>query len=384
MPCSGGPEALKEVRMVLNSLVEPLGSRADGPVAVVSPVNGNSPARPKPDAGSSLNGAAQGWQGAVPPGGSETRANGELTAASGRALSGLLGAAPDPLEASLRMLGAVAEDLIGTLDRSAAVDPLDERDPEYIRETLPALRLLSSMYFRADVRGLSNIPAAGPVLLVGNHSGGTMIADTFVFAQAFYDHFGPDRRFHQLAHDLVFKLPGARALVQRYGTIPASPANMKRALLRDAALLVYPGGDHETYRPSWESSEVGFGGRTGFVELALEHNVPIVPVVAIGGQETALFLGRGRRLASVLQLNRLLRLKVLPLAIGPPFGITVLDLPGRIPLPSKITIRVLPPLDLRKRLGPNPDLNDGYALVTDTMQHTLTGLGNKRRFPVIG
>jgi hypothetical protein len=32
---------------------------------------------------------------------------------------------------------------------------------------------------------------------------------------------------------------------------------------------------------------------------------------------------------------------VLPLAIGPPFGVTVLDLPGRIPLPSKITIRVL-------------------------------------------
>jgi 1-acyl-sn-glycerol-3-phosphate acyltransferase len=116
---------------------------------------------------------------------------------------------------------------------------------------------------------------------------------------------------------------------------------MKRALDRDAALLVYPGGDHETYRPSWESGEIGFAGRTGFVELALEHNIPIVPVVAIGGQETALFLGRGRRLASALQLNRLLRLKVLPLALGPPFGITVLDLPGRIPLPSKITIRVL-------------------------------------------
>ena len=384
MPCPGGPEALKEVHMVLNSFVEPLGPRADGPAAVGSPVSGNSPARPEPGAGSSLNGAAQGWQRAVPPGGSETRANGELMAASERAVIRLLGAAPDPLKASLRMLAAVADDVVGTLDRSGEVDPLDERDPEYIRETLPALRLLSNLYFRADVRGLSNIPATGPVLLVGNHSGGTMIADTFVFAQAFYDHFGPDRRFHQLAHDLVFKLPGARALVQRYGTIPASPANMKRALLRDAALLVYPGGDHETYRPSWQSSKVGFGGRTGFVALALEHNVPIVPVVAIGGQETALFLGRGRRLASALQLNRLLRLKVLPLAIGPPVGITVLDLPGRIPLPSKITIRVLPPLDLRKRLGPNPDLNDGYALVTDTMQHTLTGLGNKRRFPVIG
>jgi 1-acyl-sn-glycerol-3-phosphate acyltransferase len=314
----------------------------------------------------------------------ESSARWGVIAAGSRVVSTLLGAAPDPLEAAVRMLGAAAADVIGTFDGAGPANPLDERDPQYIRDTLPALRLLSRVYFRADVRGLSNIPVAGPVLLVGNHSGGTMIADTFVFAQAFYDHFGAERRFHQLAHDLVFDVPGARALVQRYGTVPASPENMKRALLRDAALLVYPGGDHETFRPSWQSSEVGFGGRTGFIEPALEHNVPIVPVVAIGGQETALFLGRGRRVASALQLNRLLRLKVLPLVLGPPFGVTVLDLPGRIPLPSKITIRVLRPLDLRKRLGPNASREEGYALVTSTMQRALTRLGNNRRFPVIG
>jgi 1-acyl-sn-glycerol-3-phosphate acyltransferase len=291
---------------------------------------------------------------------------------------------PGPVEAGVHMVGAAAGDIAGVLDPGGAADPLNERDPAYIRETLPALRALSRLYFRANVRGLDNIPATGPVLMVGNHSGGTMIADTFVFAQAFYDHFGPERQFHQLAHDLLFKVPGVRALVQRYGTIPASPANMKRALDRDAALLVYPGGDHEAYRPSWRSGEIGFGGRTGFVALALEHDIPIVPVVSIGGQETALFLGRGRRLASALRLDRLLRLKVLPVAIGPPFGVTVLDLPGRLPLPSKITIRVLDPIDLRARLGPDPDLDEGYRLVTQTMQRSLTALGRDRRFPVIG
>ena len=51
----------------------------------------------------------------------------------------------------------------------------------------------------------------------------------------------------------------------------------------------------------------------------------------------------------------------------------MLDVPGRIPLPSKITIRVLPPLDLRESLGPNPDPEEGYRLVTSTMQRTLTG-----------
>ena len=255
-----------------------------------------------------------------------------------------------------RMLAAAGGDVAGALNPVSGNghgpdDWLDAWSPEYIRTTLPTLRLFSDVYHRAEVRGLNNIPAEGPVLLVGNHSGGTLISDTFVFSQAFYDHFGPLRRFHQLAHDMVFQIPGVRGSLSRYGTIPASPENMGRALERDAALLVYPGGDHETYRPSWESADIDFAGRTGFVKLAIEHNVPIVPVVAIGGQETALFLGRGRRFAKLLRLDSLLRLKVLPAQIGPPFGVTVLDLPGRIPLPAKITVRALPKIDLKQRLG---------------------------------
>ena len=289
------------------------------------------------------------------------------------------------------MLEVAAGDVTGALDVAGVLrgparprDPLEARDPDYIRDTLPALRMWSRYYFRAEVQGLDRIPPEGPVLLVGNHSGGTLIADTFVFAQSFYDHFGPGREFHQLAHDLVFQLPGARALLERWGTIPASPANMARALRRDAALLVYPGGDVETYRPSWESGQIDFAGRTGFVKLALEHRALIVPVVAIGGQETALFLGRGRRLARSLQLDRRMRLKVLPPVLGPPVGVTVMDLPIRFPLPSKIRIQVLPPVDLRRRLGSNPEVEDGYRLVTGTMQRSLTRMANQRTVPVLG
>lgn len=289
------------------------------------------------------------------------------------------------------MLRAVGADALAAADRldltgtpGAPADPFDALDPDYIRATLPTLRAWSELYFRADVSGLDRIPPEGPVLLVGNHSGGTMIADTFVFAQAFYDHFGPDRLFHQLAHDLVFKVPGLRTMVQRYGTVPASPANMRRALERGAALLVYPGGGEDSFRPSWETSEIDFAGRTGFVKLALEHGVPIVPVVALGGQETALFLGRGRRVAQALSLNRLARLKVIPPVIGPPFGVTVLDFPGRIPLPAKIRVRVMPPIDLAKTLGPQPDIEKGYRLVKGRMQRTLTRMATERTLPVVG
>ncbi|MDQ6834670.1 MAG: acyltransferase family protein [Actinomycetota bacterium] len=305
-------------------------------------------------------------------------------APGGSTLGALGRAAAGPLEAYGRMLEAAAADVAGAVTGRSHPDPFALRDPHYIQRTLAAWRLASEHYFRADVQGLDHIPATGPVLLVGNHSGGTVIADTFVFAQSFYDHFGAQRPFFQLAHDLVFKTPGPRALLQRYGTIPASRENMAGALERDAALLVYPGGDHETFRPSWESEEVDFANRTGFIKLALEHDVPVVPVVAIGGQETALFLGQGGRAAHRLGLDRLLRLKVLPAVLGPPFGLTILDFPLRLPLPAKISIRILEPINLGERLGPEPKVEEGYDLITSLMQETLTELGQERDLPVLG
>jgi 1-acyl-sn-glycerol-3-phosphate acyltransferase len=284
-----------------------------------------------------------------------------------------------------QVLGAIASDWAGVLDGSNGErDWFAMRDPEYIRRTLPGMRAVSQIYYRCDVRGLANIPAEGPVLLVGNHSGGTLIADSFVFGQAFYSHFGPLREFQQLAHDLVFRVPGVRAILSRWGTVPASPANMKRALERGAALLVYPGGDEETYRPSWQSTRIDFAGRKGFARLALEYGVPIVPITAVGGQETALFLGRGRRLARALQLHRIARVRVLPPVLGPPVGATIFDLPVRFPLPAKITVKVGKPIELRKRLGASATPDDAYDLVTSTMQRTLTRLGNERTVPVVG
>ena len=275
------------------------------------------------------------------------------------------------------------DDTVGAARMAASLvlpapgDHLAERDPTFVRRTLPAFAAFWQGYFRGEVRGLERIPADGPVLLVGNHSGGTMIADTFVFTTRFYEHFGARRRFHQLAHDLVLALPGL-GMLRKYGTVAANPQHARRALRAGAAVLVYPGGDHETFRPSWQSGDVDFDGRRGFIRLALAEGVPIVPVVSIGGQETALFLTRGRRAVELLGLDRLLRLKVLPVALGPPFGVTVLDLPGRIPLPAKITVQVLDPVEL------SDDVDDAYDQLMETMQEALDELARERTPPVVG
>jgi 1-acyl-sn-glycerol-3-phosphate acyltransferase len=273
-----------------------------------------------------------------------------------------------------RVIGAIAEEA----QRRVPTADLDERDPDYIRETLPGLWMLASLYFRADVRGLQNIPDEGPVLLVGNHSGGNLTPDTHVFTLAFSTYFGVERRFHQLAHNLVLSMPGLAGL-RKYGTVAATPENAAKALDVGAALLVYPGGDYEVHRPTWESARVDFGGRRGFIRLAKQRKVPLVPVVAIGGQETALFLSRGERLAKLFGLDRMFRLKVLPISLALPWGLNVGDMLGHIPLPAKITIQVLEPVDVSRM-----DVDKAYDLVTGQMQTALTGLAEERGLPIIG
>ena len=260
---------------------------------------------------------------------------------------------------------------------------LDERDPDFIRERLPLMWLMASVWYRGEVRGLGNIPEEGPVLLVGNHSGGNMTPDTIVFTLAFNTYFGVERHFYQLAHNLVLSMPGLGSL-RKFGTVAASPENASTALESGAALLVYPGGDYEVHRPSWQRNRVDFDGRKGFIRLALKHDVPIVPVVSIGGQETALFLTRGERLAKLFALDRLFRLKVLPISIGLPWGLNVGDMLGHIPLPAKITIETLPPIDLQAEFGSNPNLDDIYDHLIRLMQDTLDALASERRLPVIG
>jgi 1-acyl-sn-glycerol-3-phosphate acyltransferase len=260
---------------------------------------------------------------------------------------------------------------------------LDERDPDYIRENLPLMWLAASLWYRGEVRGLGNVPEEGPVLLVGNHSGGNMTPDTIVFTLAFNTYFGVERACYQLAHNLVLSMPGLGRL-RKFGTVAASPANARKALRSGAALLVYPGGDYEVHRPSWQGNRVDFGRRKGFIRLALQENVPVVPVVSIGGQETALFLSRGEWLAKLLALDKLFRLKVLPISLALPWGLNVGDMLGHIPLPSKITIETLAPIDLRAEFGPDPDLDEVYDHLIRLMQDTLDALAAERRLPVIG
>ncbi|MEO3758550.1 lysophospholipid acyltransferase family protein [Mycobacterium sp. B14F4] len=253
-------------------------------------------------------------------------------------------------------------------------------DPAFTARATKLIAPIINRYFRVEVRGLESFPPAGGVLAVSNHSGGMLTPDVLVLAPAFFKKFGYDRPLYTLAHYGVFFTP-LRGYLNRVGVVHASPTAATTALRSGAVVLVYPGGDYDSYRPTRSQNVIDFEGRTGYARVAIETGVPIVPVVSIGGQETQLFLTRGNRLAKRLGLHRI-QLDILPITAGIPFGMTTF-FPANMPLPAKIVDQVLEPIDVRK-FGKNPDADEVDAHVRSVMQAALDRLARERRFPVLG
>ncbi len=59
-------------------------------------------------------------------------------------------------------------------------------------------------------------------------------------------------------------------------------------------------------------------------------------------------------------------------------------LPASIPLPSKIVMRVLEPIDVTEQFGDYPDIDEVDDHVRTVMQRALDDLARQRRFPVLG
>ena len=261
------------------------------------------------------------------------------------------------------------------------------RDPAFLRTVRPILERFAS-YFRSEVRGFERLPPRGPFLVVGNHSGGQTPPDLPVLLTAWWRERGEDEPVYALFHSFFLGLPGLGPVMARAGAVEAGPAEAE-AILRGGGILIdYPGGDYEVFRPWWQRNRITFGDRAGVVRLALRTQVPVVPAVSVGAHETVIVLARGERLAKRLGLDRMFRIKVMPLVLGPPFGVV----PGGIPtwpLPAKITVELGEPIDWSARYGPEAAedeiiVRNCYEELTNTMQAALDRLASERRFPILG
>ena len=272
---------------------------------------------------------------------------------------------------------------------STLPDPVEEDEPDlsirdagYVARWLPLLRLAVKGWFRSEVHGIEKVPAEGGALIVSNHSGGLIAMDVPVIAVAFFDHFGLDRPLYVLAHDMLF-LGHLGPHVRRAGFLEASRRNAEAVLRSGGVTIVFPGGDYDTFRPSSQANVIDFAGRTGYVRTALDSDVPIVPVVSIGGQEAQLFLSRGETLAKLLRLEKLLRTRYMPIGLGFPFGLTF-AFPPNLPLPTKIVTEVLDPIHITAEFGKDAAAAEVDREVRRRMQLRLDHLAARRRLPVLG
>ncbi len=219
-------------------------------------------------------------------------------------------------------------------------------DLDLVRRIGMALRRPMRAYFRPRVEGLERIPP-GRALLVSVHNGGVLPVDSLVLGSYLYHHFGYERPFHFLAHDILWKMPRMlHEALERVGVMRGDPTSAAAALHAERAMVVYPGGAWEVYRPFSQRHHIDWRSHTGYVRLAVRTRTPVVPVPSVGGHETLFVLSRGEWIVRLSGIEGFIRsVHGIPIAVGFPWGVQ-LPFPLHVPLPAQLHMRVGEPLEL--------------------------------------
>jgi 1-acyl-sn-glycerol-3-phosphate acyltransferase len=244
---------------------------------------------------------------------------------------------------------------------------------------------LIDYWFRMEIDGWERIPEE-PALLIGIHSGAPFVWDAWTVGVQWWRRFGSERTLHGTAHDALMALPGVGAYFRRMGVLPAQADSITAALAAGHDVALWPGGERDSLRPWTQRDEAVLAGRKGFIKLAIRSAVPIVPISTVGGPDSMPVIASGRRLASLLQLDRIARLKMFPIAIQVPWGISPALLP-EIPLPTKIRTEFQPAIELDhdpERAEDEKYVDAMYDEVRASIQRGIDRLARHRRWPLFG
>ncbi|MFT4625972.1 MAG: 1-acyl-sn-glycerol-3-phosphate acyltransferase [Myxococcota bacterium] len=198
-----------------------------------------------------------------------------------------------------------------------------------IAAALGAFRPLYRDYFRVMSHGAEHVPADGAAILAANHSG-TLPLDAMMLCCDVAWQADPPRALRVVMDHFVDLLPGVGRFFTRAGGIGGSRGNFHSLLDAGELIGVFPEGVPgigKRYSERYQLQE----WRIGHAELAIRHQVPVVPVAIIGAEE------------SWPQLTRI------PIRM---FGSPYLPIPATpLPVPARFHIHYGPPI-------PIPDLYD--------------------------
>jgi 1-acyl-sn-glycerol-3-phosphate acyltransferase len=192
-------------------------------------------------------------------------------------------------------------------------------------------------WHRVEWEGFEHIPESGGALLVSNHAG-AVPSDAPAIMHGIETELG--RPVYGMADELFKQLPVVGTLWSRVGGVLAHPDNAYRLLREQQQLaLVFPEGTKGTGKTYGERYQLRRFGRGGFVQIAMRAGVPIIPIAVVGAEEAMPILWKSPQLAKLLGIPYV-PLTANMVAFGPLLG----PLGAMLDLPSKIRIRVLPPV----------------------------------------
>jgi 1-acyl-sn-glycerol-3-phosphate acyltransferase len=242
---------------------------------------------------------------------------------------------------------------------------------------------LTKRYFNTSVKGLEHIPD-GPCLFVGNHNAiAGMSPEIWIFGSYYFER---RNSLKVLGHDLILKIPGLSFLAKKYlRYIPNNYESAKQSLKQGAQVLVYPGGGWESCRPSKDRDLIDFKNRSGFIKLAREANIPIVPIVSTGAHDGLYIWKRGHRLAKTLQLHRFLRIDTFPVGLSFPFILHIGPFIPFVPLPRKVILEILPQINIHELKGDDDHAkaNEVVGRMQKTMNNNVKLLPRSQNYHLV-
>ena len=188
-----------------------------------------------------------------------------------------------------------------------------KRNPAQIARVL---RLFRIVFRRFEVRGLERIERLErPCLLVLNHNIAAPM-EVLSLWSAWEDRFQGKLPLYGLAHRFPFRTPLLAGLFRQLGALPATHEAADLALKSGAPVAVFPGGNFESVRPFSQRLQCDFGGKLGWIDIAVRNQVPVVPVAISGSHSMNPVLIRSRILSRVLVLPKLLGIRWFPITVG--------------------------------------------------------------------
>jgi len=231
-------------------------------------------------------------------------------------------------------------------------------DPAFVARTAPLLEFLWTRYFRVRLLGVDNVPGDGAALLVGNHSGGIPYDGAMLLHGVRREH-PRHRPVRPLIANFAFRSGWMANVVARVGCVRASMENALPMLARGELVAVFPEGLKGVGKLYRERYRLARFGRGGFVRLAREAQVPLLPVAIVGAEEIHPVIGKITRLAEPLGIPYIPITPTFPW-LGPL---------GLLPVPTKWTIQIGPPI-----APPRQGDEEGTSRVAEEVRSAIDGM----------